>query len=184
MAQDKDLFKTTRMALLRGANPNYIAGQEIFLQRDVQGFSKGSHGRIVSIQAGRPGEHRYLLLVGREKFWAFEADLRPTPPGAAALASGSDGSLSITQRLQSMSLSQRMATLGVDETRRLDGLAATQRMHTLTPTQRMQELLKTNRIQTLAGAAAAPDAAAAAGTDASASADIPPAQLPPDTGKA
>ena len=164
MAQDDDLFKTTRMALLRGANPNYIAGQEIFLQRDVQGFSKGSHGRIVSIQAGRPGEHRYLLLVGAEKFWAFEADLRPTPPGDAPLATGPDGTLSITQRLQSMRLSQRMATLGVDETRRLGGMAATQRMHALTPQQRMAELLKTNRSQALANSAA-PSAADSSGAD-------------------
>lgn len=180
MAQDKDLFKTTRLALLRGANPNYIAGQEIYLQRDVQGFRKGSHGRIVSIQAGRPGEHRYLLLVGREKFWAFEADLRPTPPGAAALASWPDGSLSITQRLQSMTLSQRMATLGVDETRRLGGMAATQRMHALTPEQRMAELLKTNRSQTVAAASPVPGAD---GADAVSGAEVPPAQRPPGPAK-
>ena len=180
MAHDNDLFKTTRMALLRGANPNYIAGQAIFLQRDVQGFSKGSHGRIVSIQPGRPGEHRYLLLVGSEKFWAFEADLRPTPPGDAPLTTGLDGKLSITQRLQSMTLLQRTATLGVDETRRLGGMAATQRMHTLTPEQRMQELLKTNRSQALAEPAA-PTTADSSG------ADIKPEALPgeplPATGK-
>ena len=180
MAQDKDLFKTTRMALLRGANPNYIAGQEIYLQRDVQGFAKGSHGRIVSIQAGRPGEHRYLLLVGREKFWAFEADLRPTPPGAAALASWPDGSLSITQRLQSMTLSQRMATLGVDETRRLGGMAATQRMHTLTPEQRMQELLKTNRSQALANTTV-PTTADSSGAEAKPA--LLPGEPPPTSGK-
>ena len=180
MAQDNDLFKTTRMALLRGANPNYIAGQAIFLQRDVQGFPKGSHGRIVSIQPGRPGEHRYLLLVGLEKFWAFEADLRPTPPGDAPLASGPDGALSITQRLQSMTLSQRMATLGVDETRRLGGMAATQRMHTLTPEQRMQELLKTNRSQALANAPA-PAADDSGGADSAPGA--PPGGPTPAAGK-
>ncbi len=180
MAQDNDLFKTTRMALLRGVNPNYIAGQEIFLQRDVQGFPKGSHGRIVSIQAGRPGEHRYLLLIGREKFWAFEADLRPTPPGDAPLSTGPDGTLSITQRLQSMSRSQRMAALGLDETRRLGDMAATRRMHTLTPEQRMAELLKTNRSQTLASTPA-PSAG-----DSSGAATKPeplPAEPPPAVGK-
>jgi len=180
MAQDNDLFKTTRMALLRGANPNYIAGQEIFLQRDVQGFPKGSHGRIVSIQPGRPGEHRYLLLVGRDKFWAFEADLRPTPPADAPLATAPDGTLSITQRLQSMTLSQRMATLGVDETRRLGGMAATQRMHTLTPEQRMQELLKTNRSQALANT---PPPAAKGGAAADTVPDAVPGGPPATAGK-
>lgn len=180
MVQDNDLFKTTRMALLRGANPNYIAGQAIFLQRDVQGFPKGSNGRIVSIQAGRPGEHRYLLLVGNEKFWAFEADLRPTPPGDAPLSTGPDGTLSITQRLQSMTLSQRMATLGVDETRRLGGMAATQRMHTLTPEQRMQELLKTNRSQALANTTV-PTTADSSGAEAKPA--LLPGEPPPTSGK-
>ena len=160
MAQDKDLFRTTRMALLRGANPAYIAGQSIYLQRDVQGFPRGSQSKIVSVQSARPGEHRYLLLLGKEKVWAYESDLRPTPPGEAPLSTGPEGDMSITQRLQSMSLSQRMATLGVDETRRLDSFSATQRMHVQTHQERMQDLLKTNRSQTLAreAAVAAPDA--------------------------
>ncbi len=152
MAQDDDLLRTTRMALSRAANPNYIAGQAVFLQRDVQGFAKGTQGRIISVQLSRPGEHRYQMLIGEDKFWAYESDLRPTPPGDTPLTTSDDGSLSITQRLQSMSLSQRMATLGVDESRRLGNLANTQRMHVLTQEERMQELLKTNRIKTLAGA--------------------------------
>lgn len=166
MAQDDELFKTTRMGSLRGANPTYLAGQAVFLQRDVQGFAKGAVAKIVSVQAIRPGEHRYLLLIGAEKFWAFEADLRPTPPGEAPLVTGPEGDMSITQRLQSMSLSQRMATLGVGETRRLNDLSATRRMHTLTPEERMQEMLKTNRLKTLApdedNGAVAPPAAAPA----------------------
>jgi hypothetical protein len=149
MAADDDLFKTTRMGVLRGSNPSYLSGQAVFLQRDVQGFPKGTLGKIITIQASRPGEHRYHLLVDGEKIWAFEADLRPTPPGEAPLVNGPDGDLSITQRLQSMSLEQRMATLGVDETRRLNDLTATRRMHALTPEERLKEMLKTNRMKTL-----------------------------------
>lgn len=149
MAADDDLFKTTRMGVLRGSNPSYLSGQAVYLQRDVQGFPKGTVGKIITIQAARPGEHRYHLLVGDEKIWAFEADLRPTPPGVAPLVNGPDGDLSITQRLQSMSLEQRMATLGVDETRRLNDLSATRRMHALTPEERLKEMLKTNRMKTL-----------------------------------
>ena len=177
MAQDKNLFRTTRMALLRGANPAYIPGQSIYLQRDVQGFPRGSQSKIVSVQSARPGEHRYLLLLGKEKVWAFESDLRPTPPGEAPLSTGPEGDLSITQRLQSMSLTQRMATLGVDETRRLDSYSATQRMNVQTQEERMQELLKTNRSQNLAreAAVAPPDAAMA---DATGKADAPPAKKP------
>lgn len=161
MSEDNDLLRTTRMALSRSANPNYIAGQAVFLQRDVQGFTKGTQGRIISVQLSRPGEHRYLMLIGEDKFWAYESDLRPTPPGDAPLSTSDDGTLSITQRLQSMSLSQRMATLGVDESRRLGNLANTQRMHVLTQEERMQELLKTNRIKTLAGAHGAAGSTAA-----------------------
>jgi hypothetical protein len=149
MAQDDEMFKTTRNALLRGSNPTYLAGQAVFLQRDVQGFAKGSIGKIITVQVARPGEHRYHLLVDNDKIWAFEADLRPTPPGEAPLATGPDGDLSITQRLQSMSLEQRMATLGVDESRRLNDLTATRRMHALTPEERLKEMLKTNRMKTL-----------------------------------
>lgn len=146
---DNDLFKTTRMAMMRGAGPAYIPGQAVFLQRDVQIFTRGTQGKVVSVQSTRPGEHRYHVLIGDDKLWVYEADLRPTPPGEAALAPGADGNLSITQRLQSMTLSQRMATLGADENRRLTDLAATQRMHSLTQEERMAELLKTNRIRTL-----------------------------------
>ncbi len=137
------------MGVLRGSNPSYLSGQEVYLQRDVQGFPKGTMAKIITIQVARPGEHRYHLLVGDDKIWAFEADLRPTAPGAAPLVNGPDGDLSITQRLQSMSLEQRMATLGVDETRRLNDLTATRRMHALTPEERLKEMLKTNRMKTL-----------------------------------
>ncbi|MBL8383485.1 MAG: hypothetical protein JNM90_10435 [Burkholderiales bacterium] len=150
MAHDDSLFKTTRMALLRGASPAYLPGQSVFLQRDVQGFAKGTEGKIVTVQATRPGEHRYQLLVGADKIWAFESDVRPTAPGESPLVTGKGGDLSITQRLQTMSLSQRMATLGVDETRRLNDLASTRRMHTLTAAERMKELLKTNRLSNVA----------------------------------
>lgn len=144
-----DLLRTTRLGNLRGAQPAYIAGQVVFLQRDLQGYAKAVAAKVISIQPGRPGEHRYQLLIGDDKFWAYEADLRPTPPGAPPLVAEPGGGLSITQRLQSMSLSQRMATLGVDENRRLTDLASTQPMHTLTQEERMAELLKTNRIKTL-----------------------------------
>ena len=161
MATRDEMFKTTRMALLRGVNPAYIAGQYVHLQRDVQGFLKGSRAKVVTVQVARPGEHRYLLFIEGEKIWAFEADLRPTPPGDALLATGADGNLSITQKLQSMSVSQRMATLGVNETRRLNTLGATQRMHALTPDERMQDLLATNRTRNLAeGIDAADDSGA------------------------
>lgn len=143
------MFNTTRMSVLRGVNPIYLPGQFIFLQREVQGFAKGTQGKVVSVQSTRPGEHRYQLLIGDQKLWAFEADLRPTAPGEAPLTEAPDGTLSITQKLQSMTLNQRMATLGVDETRRLDSLGATQRMHVLTPDERLQQLLATNRSQTL-----------------------------------
>ncbi|MBL8376234.1 MAG: hypothetical protein JNM79_00030 [Burkholderiales bacterium] len=148
---DDDLLRTTRLGTLRGAHPAYIAGQMVFLQRDLQGYAKAATAKVLSVQPGRPGEHRYQLLIGNDKFWAYEADLRPTPPGAPPLATEPGGGLSITQRLQSMSLSQRMATLGVDETRRLNDLASTQPMHALTQEERMAELLKTNRIKTLGG---------------------------------
>lgn len=161
MATRDEMFQTTRMALLRGVNPAYIAGQYVHLQRDVQGFLKGCRAKVVTVQVARPGEHRYQLFIEGEKIWAFEADLRPTPPGDPMLATGADGNLSITQKLQSMSVSQRMATLGVDETRRLNTLGATQRMHALTPDERMQELLATNRTQTLAEGSEAPDDAGA-----------------------
>ncbi|MFN0160623.1 MAG: hypothetical protein ACKVQQ_05285 [Burkholderiales bacterium] len=146
---DDDLLRTTRMGTLRGAQPAYIAGQMVFLQRDLQGYAKAAVAKVLSIQPGRPGEHRYQLLIGEDRLWAHEADLRPTPPGAPPLVGEPGGGLSITQRLQSMSLTQRMATLGVDETRRLTDLASTQPMHALTQEERMAELLKTNRIKTL-----------------------------------
>jgi signal recognition particle receptor subunit beta len=71
MAADDDLFKTTRMGVLRGSNPSYLSGQAVFLQRDVQGFPKGTLGKIITIQASRPGEHRYHLLVDGEKIHLY-----------------------------------------------------------------------------------------------------------------
>ena len=79
MANDDEIFRTTRMAHLRGTNPSFIPGEVVFLQRDVQGFAKGSQAKIVSVQAARPGEHRYLLLVGDEKFWPTRLTSAPLP---------------------------------------------------------------------------------------------------------
>ena len=143
------MFHTTRMGLLRGVAPSFLPGEIVYLQREVQGFPKGAQAKIISVQTVRPGEHRYHLLLGEEKVWAYEADLRPTAPGEAPLAVGPAGQLSITQRLQSMTLSQRMATLGVDEKRRLSEMSNTQRMHALTQEERMRDLLKTNRAHAL-----------------------------------
>jgi hypothetical protein len=171
---DDDLFKTQRMTLMRGAGPVYIPGQAVFLQRDLQTFTRGTQGKVVSVQSARPGEHRYHVLFGDDKLWVFEADLRPTPPGESPLAKGPDG-LTITQRLQTMTVSQRMATLGVDENRRLTELAATQRMHTLTQEERMAELLKTNRVRTIKPETPKP------GADAAPASPAPTSGTPPKT---
>ena len=100
----------------------------------------------------RPGEFRYQLVVGEQKMWAYESDIRPTAPGAlanAAAAVDDEPSLGPTQRMRTMTLSQRMASLGPN---------ATQRMHALTQEERLRKMVQTNRLRTLG-----PDVAAAAG---------------------
>ena len=131
--------------------PAYLPGAGVFLQREVQGFAKGSAARVTSVQSTRPGEFRYQLLVGEQKMWAYESDIRPTAPGDFANSAASDDAppLGPTQRMRTMTLSQRMASLGPN---------ATQRMHALTQEERLRKMVQTNRLRTLG-----PEAAAAAG---------------------
>lgn len=154
---DDELFRTGRMASLRGMTPTYMPGATVYLQRDLQGFTKGSAGRIVSVQSTRPGEHRYQLAIGEQKMWAFETDIRPTPPGGTSTSLGDtdrQNTLGPTQRMSTMTLSQRMAALGPN---------ATQRMHSLSQEERLKKLVQTNRMRTLgASDEAATDPAAAA----------------------
>lgn len=128
--------------------PAYLPGAGVFLQREVQGFARGSAARVTSVQSTRPGEFRYQLLVGEQKMWAFESDIRPTAPGDLANAAASDGAppLGPTQRMHTMTLSQRMAALGPN---------ATQRMHALSQEERLRKLVQTNRLRTLGPEAAA-----------------------------
>lgn len=147
---ENDLFRTARLQSLRGATPAYMPGVNVYLQREVQGFAKGSLARILSVQSTRPGEHRYQLMVGDQKMWAFEADIRPTKPREIMAVSHADpGSqlqnvLGTTQRLHTMTLSQRMAGLGASP--------AALRMHPLTQEERLKKLLQTNRMRTLGAA--------------------------------
>ena len=131
--------------------PAYLPGAGVFLQREVQGFAKGSAARVTSVQSTRPGEFRYQLLVGEQKMWAYESDIRPTAPGdfANSAASADAPPLGPTQRMRTMTLSQRMASLGPN---------ATQRMHALSQEERLRKMVQTNRLRTLG-----PEAAAAAG---------------------
>ena len=152
LMSDEELFRTGRMQSLRSMTPAYLPGISVFLQRDVQGFAKGSAARVVSVQSTRPGEFRYQLVVGEQKMWAYESDIRPTAPGdlANAAATADDApSLGPTQRMRTMTLSQRMASLGPN---------ATQRMHALTQEERLRKMVQTNRLRALG-----PEAAAAAG---------------------
>lgn len=140
---DEELFRTGRLQSLRSMAPAYLPGAGVFLQRDVQGFAKGSAARIVSVQSTRPGEFRYQLMVGEQKMWTFESDIRPTAPGELNPAAGSAAdqpSLGPTQRMRTMTLSQRMAALGPN---------ATHRMHALTQEERMRKMVQTNRLRTL-----------------------------------
>jgi hypothetical protein len=144
-----DPFRTQRLSALRGASPTYIPGEFVYLQKDVEGAARGTYAKIVSVQATRPGEHRYQLLVSEEKLWVFEADIRPTPPSEL----GEPGEVfSMTQRMQTLTLSQRMNLMGANNaavSQRMTTLNATQRMHTLSQTERMQEMLKTNRMKVI-----------------------------------
>ena len=153
---DDDLFRTARLQSLRGATPAYMPGINVYLQRDVQGFAKGSLARIVSVQSSRPGEHRYQLVAGDQKMWAFEADIRPTPPRETGVLSHADpGSqlqnlLGTTQRMHTMTLSQRMAGIGA---------ITSPRMHPLTQEERLKKLVQTNRLRTLGTAGQSTEAA-------------------------
>ena len=152
---ENELFRTGRLASMRGMTPAYMPGVTVYLQRDIQGFPKGSPARIVSVQSARPGEHRYQLTIGDQKMWSFETDIRPTPPGDPSPALGNtdrQNTLGPTQRMSTMTLSQRMAALGPN---------ATQRMHALTQEERLNKLVQTNRMRTL-GVAAEPPAEPAA----------------------
>ena len=139
---NEELFRTGRLQTVRNMTPVYMPGSSVYLQRDVQGFAKGSVARVISVQSTRPGEHRYQLSVGELKMWAFESDIRPTPPGDV-IGSGrgtADKPPVPTQRMSTMTLSQRMASLGPN---------ATQRMHALTQEERLKKLVQTNRLRTL-----------------------------------
>ena len=147
---ENELFRTGRMASMRGMTPAYMPGATVYLQRDLQEFPKGSPARVISVQSTRPGEHRYQLTIGEQKMWAFETDIRPTPPGDASPALGStnrQNTLGPTQRMSTMTLSQRMAALGPN---------ATPRMHLLTQEERLKKLVQTNRLRTLGSSAEAP----------------------------
>lgn len=164
---DEELFRTGRMQSLRSMTPAYLPGAGVFLQREVQGFAKGSAARVTSVQSARPGEFRYQLLVGEQKMWAYESDIRPTAPGdLAAAATDHAPPFGPTQRMRTMTLSQRMASLGPN---------ATQRMHVLTQEERLRKMVQTNRLRTLG-----PEAAAAAGFGNSipGSLSTPPAAVP------
>jgi hypothetical protein len=152
---ENELFRTGRMASMRGMTPAYMPGATVYLQRDLQEFPKGSPARVISVQSTRPGEHRYQLTIGEQKMWAFETDIRPTPPGEPSATLGNTDrqkALGPTQRMSTMTLSQRLAALGPN---------ATQRMHVLTQEERLKKLVQTNRLRTL-GAAAEPVADPAA----------------------
>ena len=83
MSDEDNLFRTSRLSVIRGANLMFMPGQMVFLQRDVQEFSRGTPVKIISVQAVRPGEYRYQVLIDDKKLWAFESDLRHTAPDAA-----------------------------------------------------------------------------------------------------
>ncbi len=76
-----NLGATARLKALRGPNPIYLPGEHVYLQRDVQGFAKGAACKIISIHTEGSGRtHRYLVLVGEFKVWAYESDLRASKP--------------------------------------------------------------------------------------------------------
>lgn len=154
MNNENELFRTGRLASLRGMTPTYMPGASVYLQRDIQEFPKGSPARVVSVQSTRPGEHRYQLIIGEQKMWAFETDIRPTSPVEGAPPAGDanpPNPLGPTQRMSTMTLSQRMAALGSN---------ATQRMHALSQEERLKKLVQTNRMRTLGTPTEAPAAEA------------------------
>lgn len=143
---DKDLFQTGRMSTLRHMAPAYMPGEHVYLQRDVQEFARGSRAKVVSVQSSRPGEHRYQILVDEKKLWAYEADLRPTPPSDSGLGTTAPQRvLPNTQRMQTLTLTQQMSAMG-DAAK---PLGVSQRMHTLSQAERMKQMVATNRLRTL-----------------------------------
>ncbi len=194
---DDNLFRTSRMNVMRGANLMFMPGEIVYLQRRVQEFARGAEVKVISVQAVRPGEYRYQILIGEKKMWAFESDLRHTAPVDGG---GPQDIISSTQRMQTLTLSQRMSSLAANTRPNPAGRAAApgavtgagptavpasaaQRMHTSTPEERLQQMLLTNRMRTLgltgsnpvlsAEAAAAPKAPAAAAVPAPSPA-VPP----------
>ena len=150
---DKDLFQTGRMSTLRHLAPAYMPGEHVYLQRDVQEFARGSRAKVVSVQSSRPGEHRYQILVNEKKLWAYEADLRPTPPGDNGMGTTAPQRvLPNTQRMQTLTLTQQMSALGDAA----NTLGVSQRMHTLSQAERMKQMVATNRLRTLGDGTAAP----------------------------
>ena len=84
-----NLGATARLKALRGPNPIFLPGEHMYLQRDVQGFAKGAACKIISTHTESGGRtHRYLVLVGEFKVWAYESDLRASKPPEAALTDG------------------------------------------------------------------------------------------------
>ena len=150
---DENLFRTGRMNVMRGANLMFMPGEFVFLQRGVQEFKAGTRVKVISVQAVRPGEYRYQILIDDKKMWAFESDLRYTEP--------SDGQtepqnvISSTQRLQTMTLSQRMTSIAADPSGPQPAGTPT-RMHNSTQVERTQRMLQINRMRTLDATAGEP----------------------------
>lgn len=147
---DDNLFKTGRMNVLRGANLMFMPGQIVYLQRRVHEFARGTQVKVISVQAVRPGEYRYQILVDEKKMWAFESDLRHTAPNESG--TGPQDLISGTQRMQTLTLSQRMSALVAAPLRPNAATmpsGATQRMHNSTQEERLQKMLQTNRLRTL-----------------------------------
>ena len=81
-----NLGATARLKALRGPNPIFFPGEHVYLQRDVQGFAKGAACKIISTHTeGQGRTHRYLVLIGEYKVWAYEAELRATKPPDASV---------------------------------------------------------------------------------------------------
>ena len=143
---EENLFRTGRMNVMRGANLMFMPGEFVFLQRDVQEFKRGTPVKVISVQAVRPGEYRYQILIDDKKMWAFESDLRHTAPSDGQ--AGPQNVISSTQRLQTMTLSQRMTSIAAAPNRP-NPAEAPPRMHNSTQAERMQKMLQTNRMRTL-----------------------------------
>jgi hypothetical protein len=145
---DDNLFRTSRMNVMRGANLMFMPGEIVYLQRRVQEFARGTEVKVISVQAVRPGEYRYQILIGEKKMWAFESDLRHTAPSEGG--TGPQDMISSTQRMQTLTLSQRMSSLAANARPNPAGPAsAAQRMHNSTQEERLQKMLQTNRMRTL-----------------------------------